>query len=899
MTHAWHGRRIISMAQDKAGDIWILGVNGWMARVRDGLILPPAVKAAAETVALARDTDGTIWVLESGSLFTLENDHLKPVEFSTDAPDTYVQGVCASRKGGVWVARGGRLRRYLDARWVEDLGATPWGVDAALAFIETRQSGVVAGIVDRGVYMSFPDRKTLSFSRTNGLPSDWVRALCEDREGNLWIGTGNGLVELHAGKVTVLNPPDQWQGHVALSVCAAKNNHVWIGTEGAGLYDYHDGNWARFGVAEGISNLFVWSVSQDAQGTLWAGTWGGGLLRKRDSFFEIAPGLENVSVPMVAQLHAENGDSWIGTGSGLMHYKNARATWYGLSNGLAFPDVRTIARDKDGTIWFGMLGGGLGKLKNGKLKQFRKADGLSSDFVQCLRFDEEGVLWIGTFGGGLDRLKDGRFSVISVSNGIPNDIICDIEDDGRGNFWFSSHAGIFRVSKEDLRLCADGRTNSVQCLTLGKGDGLPTLECSGGSQPAGCRTEDGRLWFPTSKGLVVVDPDNVKINHLPPPVVIEQFLVDGKNWEDGTWKLEEGTNGQRPSSILGSDSSLQIPPGHNRFEFRYAALSFVAPQKVQFKYRLEGLETDWVDAGAKRSVPYNFLPPGRYVFHVIACNNDGIWNETGASFAFTVMPHFWQTWWFRVLAALFLMGIVSGSVWSLARRRLRLRVEKLERQRAVERERARIAKDIHDDLGASLTRIVLLSQSALLDSPPHTAIHLDRIYSTARDLTRAMDEIVWAVNPQHDTLDSLATYLGKLTQDYLGAAGIRCRLDVPMHLPAWPLTAEVRHNLFLAVKEALHNVVKHSGATEVGITLAIQPDGFVLTVSDNGKGFDVNATREITPEQERFARRGNGLANMRQRLGEIGGECRIKSFPGEGTTVSFSVKVAPQHSIRR
>jgi signal transduction histidine kinase len=231
--------------------------------------------------------------------------------------------------------------------------------------------------------------------------------------------------------------------------------------------------------------------------------------------------------------------------------------------------------------------------------------------------------------------------------------------------------------------------------------------------------------------------------------------------------------------------------------------------------------------------------------------------------------------------------------------RAHLRLQRIEQQHAVERERSRIAKDIHDDLGASLTRIVLLSQSALLDSPPHTATHLDRIYSTARDLTRAMDEIVWAVNPQHDTLDSLATYLGKLTQDYLGAAGIRCRLDVPMHLPAWPLTAEVRHNLFLAVKEALHNVVKHSGATEIGIALAIQSDGFVLAVSDNGKGFDVNAIREMAREQERFTRRGNGLANMRQRLGEIGGQCEIKSFPGEGTTVNFTVKVASQHSAKK
>jgi signal transduction histidine kinase len=524
-----------------------------------------------------------------------------------------------------------------------------------------------------------------------------------------------------------------------------------------------------------------------------------------------------------------------------------------------------------------MSGGGLGSLKDGAVRQFRKRDGLSSDFVHCLLLETDGTLWIGTAGAGLNRYKDGRFAVIGMKEGLPDAVICHIEEDERGFFWMSSHGGILRVSKAELDHCADGDIGLINCLTYGQGDGLPTVECSGGLQPAGCRTADGRLWFPTTKGLVAVNPTDVKRNQLPPPVVIEEVLVDGEPMIAG------GANG----------SPLRIPPGQQQFEFQYTGLSFTVPEKVRFKYRLEGLEPRWMDAGTKRTANYSYIPPGRYTFRVIACNNDGVWNESGGALAFTVLPHFWQTWWFRALAVLSAMTIVAGSALVATRQRMRHKVERIERQRAVERERARIAKDIHDDLGASLTRITLLSQSARgeLDHSPEAAADVDRIYRTARELTRAMDEIVWAVNPQHDTLDSLATYLGRFAQDFLNAVHIRCRLDVPMQLPAWLLTAEIRHNLFLAFKEALNNAVRHADATEVRISLTIEPAGFALSVEDQGRGFSVDSEGTgISRDPARLAS-GNGLANMHQRLAEIGGRCDIQSKRGKGTTVTFFVPV--------
>jgi signal transduction histidine kinase len=345
----------------------------------------------------------------------------------------------------------------------------------------------------------------------------------------------------------------------------------------------------------------------------------------------------------------------------------------------------------------------------------------------------------------------------------------------------------------------------------------------------------------------------------------------------------------------GAAKPLEIRPGKQRFEFRYTALSLVAPEKVRFKCRLDGLETDWVEAGTRRVAYYSYLKPGDYTFRVVACNNDSVWSETGATLALRVLPYFWQTWWFSVCAMVTGAGVVGGGARYATRRRLRRRMEILERQRAVEKERARIAKDIHDDLGASLTRITLLSQSdrAELEDPRQAAADLAKIYTTARELTRAMDEIVWAVSPQHDTLDSLVTYLGKFAQDFLSVAGIRCRLNVPMQLPPLSLTAEVRHNLFLVLKEALNNVVKHAAATEVRVSLAPAASGFSLVVEDNGKGFDparAGVAGNVGGGAARLSA-GNGLSNMRKRLEEIGGVFEIDTARGEGTKLKFVVQL--------
>jgi signal transduction histidine kinase/ligand-binding sensor domain-containing protein len=870
---AWEDSKIHDIGTDEAGEVWLLDEEGLLARLRDGLVLTPQAGTAAKLVDMARSRVGTIWVLRNGRVSKLEHGQLTVLPIDESFTNNSVQGIGASQDGGLWVVNEGRIRKWKENKWILDLGPPPWGESPVQALMETQKGTLAAGTADHGIYLIFPgvSGNVLHFSRTNGFPSDWVLSLSEDSEGNLWAGTGGGgLAMVRPSEIQTVEPPDHWQGRAVLSVTASRNGSLWIGTEGASLYRFQDGTWSNFGPEQGILNPYVCSVAEDAAGELWVGTRAGGLFVRRGSHFEPAPGLEQVTASMPAILCDRENGLWIGTGEGLLRYQSGEASWVLDNRGKKLRDVRAVVKDQNGAIWFGMSSGGLGCWKKGGLQRFRRSDGLASDYIQCLHFDDEGALWIGTFGGGLSRLKDGHFAAIGKEQGLPDGVICDIEEDGNGYFWMSSHDGIIRADKTELNHCADGQIKGVHCLTYGISDGLPTLECSGGLQPAGCRTADGRLWFPTSKGLGIVDPQNIITNQFPPPVVIEALLVD-----DHLEKYAAGS------------PVLQIPPGRHRFEFQYTGLSFIAPEKMQFRYQLEGFDREWVDAQTRRVATYNYVLPGQYTFKVIACNSDGVWNNLGARITFKVLPFYWQTLQFRILAGVMVIAASSGIAWFGTRWRIRRKLELSERQRAIEHERARIANDIHDDLGTHLTRITMLSESARgeLDDPHQAEIELNQIYNTARELTRAMDEIVWAVNPKHDTLDSLVSYLEQFAQDFLAAVGVRCRLDLPLELPEQRLTTEMRHNLFLAFKEALNNVAKHAAASEVHVHLVLKAGAFELSVEDNGCGWEPEAAANNT---DRFVS-GNGLKSMVRRLAEIGGRCDIRSQPGQGTQVMFVV----------
>lgn len=921
----WRGGAIEAITTDEDGDLWLLNDTGLLFRLRDGLPVQIPGASPVQKVSLGREATGKIWLVCAGTVAVLQKGQMVPISFPDSSPEDFYERLTPARDGGVWVLGKGRLRKYAPGHgWLTPLPLPSPAPEAVTVMFEAGSGAVLLGTLRDGLFLLRQGMDPVHFNRDSGLSHDWIRALCDDHEGNIWLGTGAGLDGLRSRKVQMLTAPDKWQGCVVRPIAVQTNGSAWIGTEGAGLYYYDAGKhqWSTNGLNSGLSNLFVWSVLETSQYGLLAGTWGGGLLARKDERFETPSIFAEITAPVTALYEDKGHDLWVGTRTGIRHYHQSKLVWSAGQDKLAFPDVRCITETEDGTIWFGMSGGGVGSLKGDTLKQFRKTDGLGSDFIVCLYADPDGSLWLGSSDNGLSRLKDGRFATISTVQGLPNPIICHVLDDGAGNLWIGSLGGILRASKTDLNRCADGRFNSVRFLSYGQAEGLSSSTCSGGFQPGACKGTDGRLWFPTAKGVAIIDPANVTTNSVPPPVVIEEVRVEGEPVDAATLasavqtselelppsrpdsstpngalvEPETGIHGPGSGAGAGPNGhrvSLRFPPGRQRFVFHYTALSFLAPDKVRFKRKLEGLETEWTDAGTERVAQYSYLPPGNYTFRVIACNNDEVWNERGASVSFTTLPHFWQRLWFETLVvALGAAGVGVTVIW-IMRERVRRKLEQLERQRALERERARIARDIHDDLGASLTRISMLSQSvrAEVNGQPEAADDLDQIYNTARELTRAMDEIVWAVNPKHDTLDSLVTYLGRFAQNFLSAAGIRCRLDVPVNLPSLALTAEVRHNVFLAFKEALHNTVKHAQATEVRISLQLLSQGFALVVADNGCGFEWQAlkTRTNGPGDNLRPSSGNGLANMQKRLDEIAGCCEWETAPGEGTRVRFLV----------
>lgn len=870
--------KIIGLGSDRQGRVWAMHENGAVSRLDSDVTLPSLIPGEPPGIMnWARSADGRIYLIENYLPWRLEDDRVVPLELPGPRYNNYVNGIAAAADGGVWLLCDGRIRKMKDGQWTEDRGAEPWPQTSISQCLELRDGTLAIGTISAGLYLLYGDgRPPAKFDRSNGLPQDWVRFLYEDREGTLWLGAGSaGLVSIHPSAFATLQAPDQWQGCSTLALAAGAGNSLWIGTDGAGLYHHAAGSWTHYGPQEGfgVGNPYISAVTESPTGEVWAGNyWWGGPYRLQDGRFVRPEGVPEKSSPVLGLLAPPATDTLlVGNREGLAALKDGAWEWLVRSPGGLADDVCAVAVDSAGAIWCGFSHGGLARLADGELKLFRQEDGVGSNSIQSLYPDADGTLWIGTADNGLTRYRDGRFVRLGTAHGLVDNAVCHILEDDHGFLWLSSHHGIQRVAKADLNSCANGEAPAFSGRIYDRSDGLPVAEFLGGRQGAGCRTDDGRLWFASSQGPVAVDPARIQSNPLPPPVMFESLFVDG-----------------RSVPISGGALRSALPPDHERLEFRFSALSFVAPDKVRFKYRLDGFDRAWIDAGNSRLAHYSRLPVGSYRFRVIACNNDGVWNETGASLALAVAPFFWETWWFLGFCGVGAAAAVAGLARFVTRRRMQRHIERMERQHEIERERSRIAQDIHDDVGASLSRIAMLSQPARGDlaEPGRTAAMLSNIYSTAREVTRSLDEIVWAVDPQHDTLDSLVDYMCRYAQNYLAPAGLRCRLNVPVDVPAWPLTAEIRHNLFLAFKEALNNVSKHAAAQQVWVNFELRADAFALAVRDDGRGFD--STVSAANQTDRIAS-GNGLPNMAARLARIGGRVEIESRPGAGTCLTLVV----------
>jgi len=427
---------------------------------------------------------------------------------------------------------------------------------------------------------------------------------------------------------------------LVLTVYEAADGAIWIGTQGGGLNRLRDGVVTSYTTRDGLSSDLVSSIHGDREGNLWIGTLGGGLNRLRDGSFTHYTSRDGLPSDAVFALYeGSDGSLWIGTDAGLSHLRDGHFTTYTTADGLSSDFVTTIHEDRQGDIWIGTYDAGLNRLRNGRFVHFTTDEGLASNLVLALHDDQEGTLWIGTYEGGLNRLKDDVFTTYTVKDGLFNDNVYRILEDGDGNLWMSCNKGIFQVSKAALNAFAEGRAERVRSIAYGKVDGLKSPEMNGGSQPAGWKGRDGKLWFPSVKGVVMIDPANIGRNTLAPPVVIEEILVDGAPVE--------------PASLV------DLAPGRDKIEFHYTGLSFIASETIHFRYFLEGYDREWQEAGTSRSATYTNLDPGPYTFHVIAQNSDGVWNETGVSESFYLQPYFYETFLFYALCVLFLLFVVS------------------------------------------------------------------------------------------------------------------------------------------------------------------------------------------------------------------------------------------------
>jgi signal transduction histidine kinase/ligand-binding sensor domain-containing protein len=868
------GQRFVFRCVDGRGDHWFTTRDLKPVRLTGDQFneLPAeAFVGIGDVLTLVADHQGTVWAGTSKGTWRWDGSRFEDAR-ATNGPVEYpVEMILPMRSGALWVWGGGRLRKMVERRWVREV--PEW--DSRLGYAgghdmlmnEDAAGGIWLAHYGNGLFHVSADGERQHFSSTNGLPGDRIWTWFGMQDGTIWAGVDRGgLVNIRKRQFQVISQAEGLPSPAVLSVCEDDTGTLWFGTSGGGLCREVNGRIESVPVSRDAAENFVFSMAPQPGVGLWlSASAGEDLFLYKDGQIQHGPwavhGIKSMLVDRSQRL-------WMGTKTALNWWTPTERRSLTSRDGLASSPVRALIEDSDGQVWCGTDDGSLYRCTTNAVKAFHPTDRLAGAPISAMLADSNKVIWIGTFSGGLLRFKDGGFKRVTSADGLPSDLITQLLEDDRGWLWMGTQQGLSCVAKSALHDFLDGKSSRVDCISYGLYDGLPTVECAANYQPACWRAQDGRLWFATMRGVVSVQPEELHRNPTPPTVVIEGVFADGE------WM--QPARGQ-----------LVIPPGRRRLEFQYTALSFKSPDRILFRYRLSKLNEGWVEAGTQRTVNYSMLPPGEYKFQVLACNSDGVWNETGATVDLTVKPYFYQTGWFAFVLAAAILGGFAIVVRRHTARKYRARLQRLEQQHAIEQDRARIAKDIHDDLGAELTQIALLSELTRQEPPEHTETNLRRISDSARRMTRAMDEIVWAVDPQHDSLAGFIDYASVYAEDFLRTAGVLCRIDVPLDLPSLTMDAEVRYNLFLALKETLNNIVKHASATKVQLTLRLGQDQIILVVQDDGRGF--KATKPAADDTRLLT--GHGLINLEQRLGSIGGSYDISSDPEQGTRVELSARV--------
>ena len=643
---------------DPAGTLWIVTARG-VARttagssptftIQDGLPtnLPIRVSAKAPQGVLLSVSDRVYRVVDG---------RLTAVDGLVTAEDGAVNHLTAISDGSVWLSFESGLVKRIQNGAITVLRPRAGVAMRSPTVFEDRQGGVWLTSRD-GLFRLADGEFRPALPSAIGNRFGTVFCLCGDREGSLWLGLeASGLARLRLSQFSVLSTDQGLASDSMRTVFQDRRGDLWIGTS-IGLARWSEGRVVNFGEAEGLPTRPVSAVGEDQDGIVWAAA-GGDLYRIRDG-----RAVRDAGWPHVQDIKTIYRDwknrLWVGTASdGLFLREGDRWTGLHAQDGLASNQVRGLVLDRSGALWVATLGGGVCRYLDGRFTTFTERDGLANDRVAAVFEDDEGAIWFGTR-NGLSRFAAGRFTTYRARDGLPTDYVSSMLDDGAGAFWFSCDNGLFTVPKADFRDFAAGKIRALRAQSFGLRDGLLSLAFGAGTQPNAWRTTDGRLLFASLKGLVAVGVGHSAPNAVVPPVHIESVLIDKRSHPPG--------------------QALTVPPGSREVEIRFTALSLIAPEKVLFKYRLEGFDPDWVEAGTRRFAYYANLPAGSYRFRVIACNNDGLWNETGDAATFTLTPFFYQRGWFYALSLLLLAGLI-GAIHELRVLRLKARERELQRR---------------------------------------------------------------------------------------------------------------------------------------------------------------------------------------------------------------------------
>ena len=848
---------VLSLSTADNGNLVVLTSNN-VLRFDGKAFTQLSLPSSATPNAIAKAADGSLWIASTSGVFQYRHDQIRPASLHPNL--TNIEGIGALPGNGIWARNTSSLtliqnghQRTLEAG--RDLPAAR--IQSALSdsrgdlWIGTNQGLFTLGLRDNN--SSQPQRQT-------ALGSSSILSTFEDREGNLWIGTETSGLDILRQQNFRTVP--ELSDHVVTAIVQTSGGAMWIGTNGDGLDRWQSGKIQHYGIRNGLLSEVILALAPGAGNSVWVGTPDGlnHIEGGKVTSYTSADGLPD---DLVRSLLVDgDGSLWIGTRRGLAHWQNNRFTTFTESNGLksnligALLQPHTSNSQRD--LWIGTLNG-LSRLHDGKISTYTTKDGLSGDVITALAEGQHGTLWIGTKGDGLSSYSNGTFTSLHRSD-LPQAVDSILKDDP-GNLWLSSTHGITRVSAANLTACGVSPDCNARSISYGRSDGMPTEEASAIGHPAAWKTAQGQLWFATRKGVAIADPDHLSENHIPPPVVIERFTLDDIELPLGA-------------------AEQNIPPGHNSFAFQYAGLSYAAPSKVRYRYILEGFDKQWIQAGSRRIAYYTNLPPRHYRFRVQAANNDGVWNEAGASLAFYVRPPFYRRLWFLLLAILCIAAIVILLY--------RLRLRRLHSQfQAVLAERNRVAREIHDTLAQSFVGVsVQLELTAQLLAHSQVAAageQIDRTREYVREGLAEARRSIWdlrAITAQH----TLPTRLTRLAEQ---SSTETLPIKIEIGGTYRTLAPAFEDEILRIAQETLSNISRHAHATHVAIDLRYHSNRLTLTIADDGRGFE--ASDNSLPSRGHF-----GLQGMRERAAQIHAQLSIDSSPGKGTTIKLEAPIAAQ-----